>query len=141
MIALARVDLPEPLGPISACTLPFSTSRSSPRRISLSSALTCRLRISSSANVAPFLGFLKVCRSGGGADRRLARSAGTGTGEFDQLCQRRAREGLADTALHPRPEQLGRAGAVAVVLVRTEDFSVRGVVKALHWRDLSFERF
>ena len=50
MIALARVDLPEPFGPISAWTLPFSTSRSRPRRISLSSALTCRLRISSSAN-------------------------------------------------------------------------------------------
>ena len=54
MIALARVDLPEPFGPISAWTLPFSTSRSRPRRISLSSALTCRLRISSSANSSPF---------------------------------------------------------------------------------------
>ena len=55
MIALARVDLPEPFGPIRAWTLPFSTSRSRPRRICLSSTLTCRLRISSSANFTPFL--------------------------------------------------------------------------------------
>ena len=38
MIAFASVDLPEPFGPIRAWMRPFSTSRSSPLRISLSSA-------------------------------------------------------------------------------------------------------
>ncbi len=60
MITLASVDLPEPFGPIRAWTLPFSTSRSRPLRIFLSSTLTCRLRISSSANFAPFLGLFEV---------------------------------------------------------------------------------
>ncbi len=50
MIALARVDLPEPFGPISAWMLALSTSRLTPLRICLPSAVTCRLRISSSAN-------------------------------------------------------------------------------------------
>src|SRR6185437_10869063 len=110
MIALARVDLPDPFGPISACTLPFSTSRSRPRRISLPSALTCRLRISSSANFAPFVlrgGLSGAC---GGGLRGLGRAP---AGELDQLSQRRAGERLGDAALHPRPEQLGGAGAVA----------------------------
>src|SRR5947209_17351349 len=34
MMTWARVDLPEPLGPITAWTWPLSTSRSTPRRIS-----------------------------------------------------------------------------------------------------------
>src|SRR4051794_12250730 len=35
MITWASVDLPEPLGPITAWTWPLSTSRFTPRRISL----------------------------------------------------------------------------------------------------------
>ena len=56
MIALASVDLPEPFGPIRAWIDPASTSRLTPLRISLSSAVTCRLRISSSANSTPVVG-------------------------------------------------------------------------------------
>ncbi len=40
MIALASVDLPEPLGPIRAWISPLPTVRSSPRRISFSPART-----------------------------------------------------------------------------------------------------
>ena len=50
MITFASVDLPEPFGPIRAWISPFETSRSSPLRISLSPALTCRFLISRSAN-------------------------------------------------------------------------------------------
>ena len=38
----ASVDLPEPLGPMMACTSPAFTSRSMPRRISLPSTEACR---------------------------------------------------------------------------------------------------
>ena len=38
----ASVDLPEPLGPMMACTSPALTSRSMPRRISLPSTEACR---------------------------------------------------------------------------------------------------
>src|SRR6187551_634087 len=139
MITLARVDLPEPLGPISAWTLPFSTSRSRPRRISLSSTLTCRLRISSSANFTPFLG-LESLASDGRADRCLSLGAAVRAAEGNQLGQRGAREGFGHAALHAHPQQLGRTGVVPVVLVRAEHFAVGRVVKALHRRDLPFER-
>ena len=39
IMTLASVLLPEPLGPISACTSPFFTTRSTPRRIGLPSIL------------------------------------------------------------------------------------------------------
>src|SRR5215470_10053841 len=42
----ARVDLPEPFGPISACTLPRPTESSSPLSIFLPSTSTCRFRTS-----------------------------------------------------------------------------------------------
>ena len=49
-IEYARVDLPEPFGPMIACTSPELTVRSTPRRISLAPASvsteTCRSRIS-----------------------------------------------------------------------------------------------
>src|SRR5262249_31893918 len=41
----ARVLLPEPLGPMMACTSPAFTLRSTPRRISLSSTRAWRLKI------------------------------------------------------------------------------------------------
>src|SRR6476661_1336953 len=46
MMVFASVDLPEPLGPISACVSPLRTVRFSPRRISRSSMRTCRFWIS-----------------------------------------------------------------------------------------------
>src|SRR5665811_1218172 len=135
MIALARVDLPDPLGPIRAWTLPFSTSRSRPRRISLPSTVTCRLRISSSAMR---LRFWCLGGSGGVSDGRL-RGAGT-AGELDQLGQRRPGQRLGDAALDAGPEQLRRAGTVAVALVRAEHLALGSLVEALHRRDLAFQR-
>ena len=44
---LDKVDLPEPLGPISTCTSPSRMVRLTPRSISLPSTEACRLRISS----------------------------------------------------------------------------------------------
>src|SRR5438046_2993839 len=41
-MALARVDLPEPLGPLRACTSPGRTVRSTPLRISWPSTAPCR---------------------------------------------------------------------------------------------------
>src|SRR5436190_21907835 len=109
MIALARVDLPEPFGPIRAWIEPFSTSRPTPLRISLPSAVTCRLRISSSANWG-LLGRLcksSLRRGGGGV---LGSGGGRVlVGELHQLGQRGAGERLGDASLHPRPEKLGRA--------------------------------
>ena len=52
MIALASVDLPEPFGPISAWISPERTCRSTPLRICLSPAVTCRFLISRSAMVS-----------------------------------------------------------------------------------------
>src|SRR5215207_4985861 len=49
MIAFASVDLPDPFGPISAWNSPARTCRSTPLRICLSAAVTCRFLISSSA--------------------------------------------------------------------------------------------
>src|SRR5215218_7941715 len=96
MIALARVDLPEPLGPIRAWNSPERTCRSTPRRMGFSPALTCRLRISRSAMVS--LG---------------QRKRSVGVGELDELGQRRALQGADDPHLHARPHELG--GAVALV--------------------------
>src|SRR3712207_2271246 len=53
-MAWARVDLPDPLGPMIACVSPERTVRSTPRRISLASSpsptVTCRSRISRTDN-------------------------------------------------------------------------------------------
>src|SRR4249920_3277426 len=53
MITFARVDLPEPFGPMSAWVSPCLTNRSMPFRISLPSTSACRSTISSVA--APFV--------------------------------------------------------------------------------------
>src|SRR5262245_36146618 len=45
---LASVDLPEPLGPISAWSSPAPTARSTPLRISTPSTATCRSTTSNS---------------------------------------------------------------------------------------------
>src|SRR5215207_11492091 len=96
MITLARVDLPDPLGPISAWNSPERTCRSTPRRMDFSPALTCRLRISRSAMVS-----------------LSQRKRSVGLGELDELGQRGALQGADDPHLHARPHQLG--GAVALV--------------------------
>src|SRR4051795_12927304 len=90
MIALASVDLPDPLGPMSAWFSPERTVRSSPLRICLSPAATWRFLISSS-------GIQKFSRGG-----RLGR-------EGDEVGQRRLLQRLEDAALHAGPEQLRRA--------------------------------
>src|SRR3954453_10854258 len=133
-IALARVDLPDPFGPIRAWMLPLSTSRLTPLRITLSSAVTCRLRISSSANSAPKFGFGGSLRRGDGG--RLGRRRGRMlVGELDQLRQGRPGERFGDPALDPRPEQLRRAGLVAVGLMRAGDLALGIGVEAFHRGD------
>src|SRR6476659_2025514 len=52
MITFDSVDLPEPLGPISAWISPWRTVRSIPRRISLPSTVACSPRTSRVAGVA-----------------------------------------------------------------------------------------
>src|SRR5690242_4614537 len=52
MITLDSVDLPEPLGPISAWTSPWRTVRSIPRKIFLPSTVACSPRTSRVAGVA-----------------------------------------------------------------------------------------
>src|SRR5215213_2919182 len=124
MITFARVDLPEPFGPISAWISPFETSRSRPLRISLSSARTCRLRISRSANCGLLLLGL----------------GGLGAAEGDQLVEGGAGERPGHAALDARPEQLRRAGAVAVGLVRAEHATLAVGVEALHRGHRPLER-
>src|SRR6478736_1938457 len=98
MIALASVDLPEPLGPISAWNSPSRTWRSTPLRICLSPAATWRFRISRSA--------MDLQWGDGGGSR-------DGAGELDQLGQGGALQRADHAHLHARPQQLG--GAVLVV--------------------------
>src|SRR5215207_10052609 len=132
MIAFARIDLPEPFGPIRAWIRPFSTTRSRPLRISFSSTRTCRSRISSSA----ICSFLKW-GSGDAGDGPLAIVL---LGELDQLGQGGPGERPCNPALDPGPEQLGRAGVVAVGLVRAEDLAFRIGLEALHRRDRALQR-
>src|SRR5512133_2778986 len=100
MITLARVDLPEPLGPIRARISPLSTVRSRPLRIFFSPAETCRFRISSSAI------WLQVgCAGCGEPGLRGARDGadlrdGGPLREVDELGERRALERADHAALH-----------------------------------------
>src|SRR3954449_4791777 len=98
MIVEASVDLPEPLGPMSAWISPLLTERSTPRRISRSSTRTCRLRISRSAK-----GHL------------LGNEFGEG-----RVLQR-----AHDREAHARPQQLGGAAVVRVGFARADDRAVR----------------
>ena len=121
MITLASVDLPEPLGPISAWISPARTVRSTPLRICLSPAWTWRFRISSSAMVHSVFVVSQATAACCGRDG-LGWRAGRRT--------RRARrasccsERLDDAALHARPQQLGRAAVAAVGLVRAQHAAV-----------------
>src|SRR3954467_11240167 len=99
MIVEASVDLPEPLGPMRACSSPLPMLRSTPRRISRSSTLTCRLRISRSANGSHLRGYEF------GKGRVVGRAH-----------DREARAG---------PQQLGRAAVAGLGLARADDRAVR----------------
>src|SRR3954471_5100313 len=123
MIALASVDLPEPLGPISAWISPLLTVRSRPLRICLSPAWTWRLRISSSAAMCLASSF-----RGPGFDQRagveqggVGQVLGGTIGEGDELGQRRLGQRLDHAALHAGPEQLRGAAVAAVGLVVADD--------------------
>src|SRR5579859_766676 len=70
--AYESVDLPDPFGPITACTSPLLMARVTPLRISLPSTLARRSRISKSANlVLPLLDFIGAVRG------RLAQPRGS----------------------------------------------------------------
>src|ERR1700704_3741474 len=68
-----RVDLPEPLGPMTACTSPLLMLSVTPLRISLPSTLARRSRISKSANsLLALLDFISAVAC------RLAHPCGSG---------------------------------------------------------------
>src|SRR5215217_5275098 len=119
MIALASVDLPEPLGPIRAWNSPSRTWRSTPLRICLSPMATCRLRISRSA--MDLQRFIRGC------------------GEADELGEGGALERADDAHLHARPQQLGGA-VLAVGMVRAQHAPLAVVEEAVHRRDRALER-
>src|SRR6202166_1868858 len=63
------VDLPEPFGPMMACTSPLFTVSESPWRISRSSTRTCRF-LTSSNGITSFRFFLVLGRTEGGLSDR-----------------------------------------------------------------------
>src|SRR5215213_8124661 len=142
MMVFASVDLPEPLGPIRAWTSPRSTFRSTPRRISLPSTVTCRFWISRSAIS---YGSLLLCSGGGGGPHTRAGTAARGAGpvgrdraalgEQRELGQRRLLQGALDAAVHAGPEQLGRTALIAVRLVVAQHPAVTEVAHAGHRHD------
>src|SRR3712207_157982 len=115
MRTLARVDLPEPFGPMRAWNSPERTRRSTPLRICLSPAETCRFLISRSAMVS----------------EGLIVGVGLAGGELDELGQRGALQRLDDAHLHARPQQLGGA-ELCVVLVGAQHAPVAVVEEAVH---------
>src|SRR3954453_102179 len=114
MITLASVDFPDPLGHISAWNSPSRTGRSTPLRICLSPAETCRLRISRSA--MDLQGFSRRC------------------GKGDELGERGALQRLDDADLHARPQQLGGA-VLPIGGVRAQHAVLAVVEEAVHRRD------
>src|SRR5260370_29497212 len=100
-----RVDVPEPLGPMTACTSPLLMASVTPLRISLPSTLALRSRISKSANFpSAFLDFISAVA------RRL--------GHPRRPLHRRPQQPLVHLLLvHAREPRAGRDvldGAVAV---------------------------
>src|SRR4051794_37451868 len=127
MIALASVDLPEPFGPISAWISPLPTDRSTPLRISLSSARTCKFVISrSDIGVSVVFGKSSSARLDDG-QRGGGRGSGRGgqgvraARELDELRERRALQRADDPALDPHPQELGGACLRPIALVRARD--------------------
>src|SRR5919205_1167316 len=135
-IEYARVDLPDPFGPMIACVSPERTVRSTPRRISLVSApsptVTCRSRISRTDKL--------LAPSAAGREREAA--VGLGVDEHvlplhadrvdvDRLGGRQV-GGLAGAQVEARPVQpaLDGGGAVELldVALRQRDLGVRAEV-------------
>src|SRR4051795_13218321 len=114
MMVEASVDLPEPLGPIRACSSPLLTLRSTPLRISRSSTRTWRLRISRSANGSHLRGY-----------------------EFGKG---RVLQRAHDREAHAGPEQLGRAPVPGLGLPRADDLAVGVGGDALDRGDGALER-
>src|ERR671920_2446290 len=119
MTALASVDLPDPLGPMRAWNSPSRTWRSTPLRICLSPAETCRLRISRSA-----MDLQGLVRGGG---------------EGDELGERGALQRADHADLHARPEQL-RGARLGVGEVRAQHAALAVVEEAVHRRDRALQR-
>src|SRR5919112_6468357 len=119
MTAFARVDLPDPLGPMRAWNSPSRTWRSTPLRICLSPAETCRLQISRSA--MDLQGLVRGGREG------------------DELGEGGPLQRADDADLHARPEQLGGA-LLRVGEVRAEHATLAVVEEAVHRRDRALER-
>src|ERR1700736_2515351 len=71
-----RVDLPEPLGPITACTSPLLIASVTPLRISLPSTLALRSRISKSATLYLF-SFTSYVQSGAASAIQVDLETGT----------------------------------------------------------------
>ena len=71
----ASVDLPEPLGPMMACTSPALTSRSIPLRISLPSTEACRFFTLNISFLSVFFRFTFPARGPKEAPRRIAGAA------------------------------------------------------------------
>src|SRR3954470_19583831 len=120
MIAFASVDLPEPLGPISAWNSPSRTWRSTPLRICLSPAATWRFRISRSA----------MDLQGGWRGGR--RRCGGGAGELDQLGQGGPLQRADHAHLHARPQELRGAMLVVPVAVGAQHAPLAVVEEAIH---------
>src|SRR5262245_49002393 len=142
MIVLARVDLPEPLGPISAWTSPRSTLRSTPRRIALPSTVTCRFWISRSA-ISDGLSLL--CSGGGGRADAGAGAAARGLDaaalrERGKLGKRGLLERALDAAVDAGPEQLRGAVLVSVYLVVAQHPAVAELAHTRHRHDALAER-
>src|SRR3954467_7666222 len=76
MMTLARVDLPDPFGPMTAWTCPLLTSRSMPRRISLPS-----IPARSPATLSVLTSYSWAGGAGGPRRQRRARSEGPGCPE------------------------------------------------------------
>src|SRR3954471_16086758 len=121
MIVEASVDFPEPLGPMSACSSPLLTLRSTPRRISRSSTRTWRLRISRSAIWVSY------------ADR-WGRDLGNEFGKRGVLQRAHDREA------HARPQQFRRATVAGFCFPRTHDRAVGIGGDALDRGDGALER-
>src|SRR4051812_17235656 len=131
MTALARVDLPEPFGPMRAWISPERTWRSTPLRICLSPAATCRFRISRSA----IFSLAEVDLQG-----KLGRRAGRLGCERDQLGERRALQGADDPQLHACPQELGGAVLRFGVVVRALHAALGALLdEALHRGDGALE--
>src|SRR6478736_1046812 len=125
-IEYARVDLPEPLGPMIACVSPALMVRSTPRRIgfgpSFVSTLTCRSRISRVG-----MGFSSES-SGSAVDVDEHALAVDGQGVDGDGADGRGAQRLAGAQVEPRPVQPALHGAALDLAVGQRHRAVRADV-------------